>query len=145
MYHGSASDRISNFLSAVKGKNIGVSVLFDPDTRVWADNTEELATLPSIPSREELLHRVAEFKSSLSIGAEAIRQIEQDTTDQTESPAWYSARRYRLTASSFGKVVHRLPSTPPDALVKQLLHPSQFSSTAQTGESSTSQWQYKHT
>ena len=44
IYHGTASDRMLNFLSSAKGKNIGVSVLFDPDTRVWADNTEELYT-----------------------------------------------------------------------------------------------------
>ena len=38
MYRGSASDQMPSFLSSVKGKNLGVSVLFDPDTRVWAQN-----------------------------------------------------------------------------------------------------------
>ena len=42
---------------------------------------------------------------------------------------WFSARRYRLIASMFGKAIERLPSTP-DSLVKQLLHPQQFSSSA---------------
>ena len=130
MYRGSASDQMPSFLSSVKGKNLGVSVLFDPDTRVWATHTEELFTPSCVPSRDELLHRVAEFKSSLNLSAEAISQVEQDTIGQSQSPAWFSARRYRLTASSFGKVVHRLSTTPPDALVKQLLHPHQFSSTA---------------
>ena len=37
------------------------------------------------------------------------------------SPIWFSARRYRLTASVFGRILKRRLNTPPDALVKELL------------------------
>ncbi len=107
------------------------SVLFDKDTRVW---TETGAVGPSetsqMPSRNELLERVTAFKKSLCLSSERIRQMERETTEQSQSSLWYSARRYRLTASVFGKVFQRLPTTPPDSLVKNLLHPQQFKTKA---------------
>ena len=87
--------------------------------------------LPSqLPSRSDLSERVIAFKESLHVSPEKIRQIERETKDQAQSPLWYFARRYRLTASVFGKVYQRLPSTPPDSLVKQILHAQNFSTKA---------------
>ena len=53
-----------------------------------------------------------------------------NTKDQAKSQLWYSARRYRLTASSFGRIFQMLPTTPPHSLVKHLLHPKEFSTKA---------------
>ena len=127
-YHGTAPTRIENFLQSMKGKNLGVSVLLDTSTRVW--DTEAVSSSHCIPSRDELMYRVSEFKSSLQLSPDSIREIEKATVGQHMSSAWYSARRYRITASMFGKVVHRLPSTPPDNLVANLLNPQRFKTPA---------------
>jgi hypothetical protein len=129
-YHGKAQGHLQDFLSKVKGKGLGVSVLFDPEGRVWKLNNEAQATLSDLPSKDVLIRRVAAFKESLKLTAEQIRAIERNTVDQSQSSMWYSARRYRLTASTFGRIFHMLPSTPPDCLVKQLLHPQKFSTKA---------------
>ena len=55
----------------------------------------------------------------------------------TQSSLWHSARCYQLTGSSFGEVFQRLPSTPPDSLMKQLLHPQHFSTRA-------TEWEKQH-
>ena len=129
-YRGKAQGRLPGFLSKVKGKGLGVSVLFDPEGRVWKLDDEAKATLSDLPSKDVLVKRVAAFKESLKLTPERIRAMERSTVDQSQSPIWYSARRYRLTASTFGRIFHMLPSTPPDCLVKQLLHPQNFSTKA---------------
>ena len=106
-----------------------MSILFDKDTQVWTAETGP-SEASQLPSRNELLARVSAFKTSLHLPPEKIRQLERETTDQSQSPLWYAARRYRLTASMFGKVVQRLPSTPTDSLVKKLLHSQQFKTQA---------------
>ena len=132
-HRGTAPDLLQKFITAVKGKGLGVSALFDKDMRVWThDENAAVRTSvePHLPSRNELIERVTAFKESLRLTPEKIREIERETVDQSQSPLWFSARRYRLTASMFGKVLQHLPSTPPDSLVKQLLHPQQFSTSA---------------
>lgn len=134
-YRGTASVLLQSFLTSVKGKGLGVSVLLDEDTRVWAVEGEGGASVdssesPSLPSRDELKERVLAFKKNLHLTPERIRQIERETKHQSQTALWFSARRYRLTASMFGKVYKRLPNTPPDCLVKELLHPLQFSTKA---------------
>lgn len=134
-YRGTAPALLQNFLTSVKGKGFGVSLLLDKDTRVWTDTNEGGTSLqssesPSLPSRDELKERVAAFKECLYMTPEKIRQTERETRHQSRSALWYSVRRYRITASVFGKVYKRLPSTPPDCLVKELLHPQQFSTKA---------------
>ena len=134
-HRGTAPASLQNFLATVKGKGLGVSLLLDKDTRVWTETNEEGASVhssesPSLPSRDDLKERVSAFKECLHVTPEKIRQIERETKDQSRSAFWYSVRRYRITASVFGKVYKRLPSTPPDSLVKELLHPQQFSTKA---------------
>ena len=134
-HRGTAPASLQNFLATVKGKGLGVSLLLDKDTRVWTETNEEGASVhssesPSLPSRDDLKERVPAFKECLHVTPEKIRQIERETKDQSRSAFWYSVRRYRITASVFGKVYKRLPSTPPDSLVKELLHPQQFSTKA---------------
>ena len=59
-----------------------------------------------------------------------MREIEQNTRDQSRTPLWHSVRLYRLSASHFGAIRRRLPTTPPQSLVLQILHPKSFSSPA---------------
>ena len=134
-HRGTAPALLQNFLASVKGRGLGVSLLLDKDTRVWTETSDEGASLdssgyPSLPSQDDLKERVSAFKECLRIKPEKIRQIERDTKDQSRSALWYAVRRYHITASVFGRVYKRLPSTPPDSLVKELLHPKQFSTKA---------------
>ena len=139
-YREMAQTQLQTFLSKAKGKGLGVSMLFDHDCRVWKAG-ETVTTIPGsqsmLPSKETLMERVKSFKESLKLTPEKIREIERSTTDQVRDSLWYSVRRYRLTASMFGRVYHRRPSTPPDSLVKEILHPQQFSSKA-------TEWGKKH-
>lgn len=50
-----------------------------------------------------------------------------EVAEQSESPTWYSVRRYRLTASAFKGFPLR---SRPDSLVKELLHLQQFKTKA---------------
>ena len=59
-----------------------------------------------------------------------LREIEQSTCNQSKNSLWYSVRQYRLTASYFGSVYHRKPTTPPHSLVLQILGLKQFTSDA---------------
>lgn len=132
-YHGTAPQLLKEFLLKVKGKGLGVSLIHDKEVRVWreADIQGPSATAHAeIPSKTELAERVSSFKKSLSLTSEQIRELERNTKEQHESSLWFSARRYRLTASIFGRIYQMLPTTHPDSLVKQLLQSNQFSTKA---------------
>ena len=102
-----------------------MSVLLDKDVQVWQAGDSDC--LPPdghhLPSNSEIKDRVAAFKKTLTLTPEQIRKHERDTLDQRCSSLWYSAQRYRLTASMFGRIILRRPTTPADSLIKQLLHP----------------------
>ena len=68
-----------------------------------------------------------EFKQSLQLPLEI--DIEQHTRNQSHSSLWYSVRRYRLTASYFGQISQRRP-TSAHSLVLRILSTSSFSSPA---------------
>lgn len=109
-YHGTAPRLLKELLKKVQGKGLGVSVLFDEDVRVWKVTTDEQGTHADpdvaavMPTRSELIERVASFKKTLQLTAQQIRELERNTRDQSKSQLWYTARRYRLTASSFGRI-----------------------------------------
>jgi len=81
-----------------------------------------------LPSNAKLIERVKKFKSTLTVTPERIRQIEE-TIDQDQSSLWYAVRRYRLTASMFGRIYQMRSSTVPDSFIKQLLISNQELST----------------
>ena len=62
--------------------------------------------------------------------SDRIRDIEQHTRNQSHTSLWYEARRYRLTASFFGLVSRRRPSTSPHSLVLSILQYKSFESAA---------------
>ena len=130
-YRGSAPEKLKEFVKTVKGKGLGISVLFDEDFRCKsADTTPVASGQLSVPTRQELMEKVARFKELLCVTPDKIREIDRNTREQHKSPLWFSARRFRLTASVFGRILRLLPSTPPDSLVKTLLHPKQVSTPA---------------
>ena len=121
---GTANAKLGTFLDKVRGRGLGVSLLFDPSTRVWTKESSTPITLPDLPSRQQLEQTVREFKSSLHVSEQKAREI--TTREQQHSPEWYSVWRYHLTASIFGEIYHRKPDTRQDALVLRLLKPRQF-------------------
>ena len=110
-----SSDRVPTLLQDVKGKGLCVSLLLDASVRV--DVPEETTVL----TKTELLEKVINFKKQLEVSEEEVRRIEIATRGQSKSPQWFEARRFRLTASLFGRVKQLKPSTPPDNLVLTIL------------------------
>ena len=126
---GKTKDRLVTFLKDVQGQGLGVSLLFDEKCRCWSSSAETPAS-PVLPTKNELQERVKELKKSLQVTPQQVRDIEQSTRDQSKNSLWFSVRQYRLTASNFGTVYHRLPTTPPQSLVLQIIKGSNFSSAA---------------
>ena len=124
---GQATTNLATFMEKVKGRNLGVSLLLDPSTQVW---TEETAEAPTIISTDKLVKSVAAFKESLKLPTAELRRIEQETRDQSRSSLWFSQRKYRITASFFGEIFKRLPSTPPHHLVLRIIDPKPFNCAA---------------
>ena len=79
---GQATANLATFMQKVKGRNLGVSLLLDPSTRVW---TEETTETPAIVSTEQLLRSMAAFKESLKLPTSELRRVEKETCDQSRS------------------------------------------------------------
>ena len=126
---GKSKELLNTFLSKVRGQGLGVSLLFDEDCRCWSTEVEKPLT-PVLPTKKKVRERVEEFKKSLQMQPYQLREIEQSTRDQSKSPLWHSVRRYRITASYFGSIFRRKPTTPPESLVLQILGAKPFTSAA---------------
>lgn len=130
-YRNTAQDQLTEMLSKIRGKGLCVSLMLDPACQYWQESSSAEKQLPpELPSKVELQERVQEFKKSLIIPAQKLREIEQTTRDQSLSTLWHSIRRYRITASYFGEVRRRLPTTPPQSLVLRMLGARQFKTPA---------------
>ena len=96
-YRGTASSHLTDFLGKVRGKGLGVSLLFDSSTQHWTvdepSSDNQLPNLPSnLPSHHNLLNAIEEFKKSLHVSEEEARKIERETTKQRFSTLWYTVR-----------------------------------------------------
>lgn len=127
-FRGHARERLPELLEKIRGEQLCVSLLFDETFRFW--DSSPSGTTPTPPDDATLRRTVEEFKASLNVSEQVIRKIENDTRQQRNSPLWYSVRRYRITASVFGNILRRKPSTPPDSLVLSILQPRVFTSAA---------------
>ena len=119
-FRGSASQGLPELLQKVKGEQLCVSLLFDPQFQA------EEVTSPSshnIPDMSNLKDTILNFKETLSITPERSREIERSTREQRNSDLWFSMRRYRITSSLFGAVLSRKADTPPDSLVLRIIQP----------------------
>lgn len=86
-------------------------------------NSQLLCTFYSfhLPSIGDIKSACECVKNSLEISPEEIKQIDQQTVEQSLSDKWYAVRRHRLTASVFHSVICRREKTDPKALLKSLL------------------------
>lgn len=126
---GKAKDHLNVFFGKVRGQGLGVSLLLDEECRCWSGNTEQQVS-PALPTKQELQKRVEEFKKSLFMSPQKIREIEQSTRDQSQSTLWHSVRHYRLTASYFGRIFRLKETTSPESIVLQILGTKRFTSDA---------------
>ena len=123
---GQAPTNLDTFMQKVKGRNLGVSLLLDPSTQVWTEETRET---PAAVSVKQLRKNVAAFKDSLKLPTAKLRGL-KETRDQSRSSLWFSVCRYRITASYFGEIFKRLPTTPLHHLVLHIIDPKPFNCTA---------------
>lgn len=77
-------------------------------------------------SPDELQRLCTEYKQDLTVSQQEAQRIEEETRQQSEDPTgmWMRLRRSRLTASNFGVICKRRPTTPVAALIKNLLYKS---------------------
>ena len=139
-YRNTATSLLPALLDEVRGESLGVSLLFDP---LYCHETVP-ASGTRVPGTLKLKETVEAFKDSLRLSSEKLRDIKQNTREQQKSPLWFSVRRYRITASHFGNILHRKSTTPPDVLVASILRPCSFFSVATDWENKTSPWQYRN-
>ena len=125
-YWGTAPSLLPALLDDVSGESLGISLLFDSR---YCQKTLPF-TDTKIPAVSAIKTSVEAFKGSLKMSAEKLREIEQNTREQRDSPLWFSVRRYRITASRFGEIFRRRINTPPDRLVLSILEPRSISSVA---------------
>ena len=123
---GIAPSLLPALLDSVHGESLGISVLFDK--RYCHEQLP--VTDAGVPGTSLLKQTVAAFKDSLKLSPSKVREIEQNTREQKQSPLWFSVRRYRITASRFGEILRRKHDTTPDALVLSILQPRSFTSAA---------------
>ena len=128
-FRGTACDRLPSLLEKIRGEHLCVSLLFDEHYRHWDSSTPSESD-PVLPDVRALRETVEALKTSLAMSEEAIRKLERDTKQQRNSTLWHDVRRYRVTASLFGAVLHRKSDTPPNSLVLRILQPKQFKSAA---------------
>ena len=131
-YRSTASLNLPDLLDKIRGEQLCISLLLDPsfchDYETSSSETTQLA--PVLPYVSNLKETILAFKTSLSVTEDEIREIEQSTREQRNSTMWFLARRFRLTSSLFGAVLHRKPSTPPDALVMRIIQSRNIRSAA---------------
>ena len=125
---GNVKQLLGTLLENVSGESFGVSLLFDEQ----CCQPNLLSSDTSVPSTPDIKETVQAFKQSLQMTPAQLRHVEQCTREQRYSSEWFSVRRYRITASHFGEILHRRRDTPPDRLVLSILMPRKFSSPATT-------------
>ena len=108
-------DKKSKNTKKFLGKGLGVSLLMDPSTRYWSENTQPALLPPELPSEGQLERTIIEFMQFLTVTMQQAREIECETRSQCHCPKWFAARRYRITASNFELIYRRKPDTAPDA------------------------------
>ena len=70
------------------------------------------------------------YQREVVLSAERKDYVELNTRQQADDSLWHQQRRLRVTASNFGKVAKRRPTTPVGNLVRSLLYGKSFSTEA---------------
>lgn len=114
---------LPGFLKSVQSESLGISILLDPQ---HCHVPTPASGIPNLPSVSEIKDTVTAFKETLKMLTAKLNEIENATRNQRYSELWHSVRCYRITASRFGNILHRKPTTPPDVLVLSILQPHTF-------------------
>ena len=128
-FRGSTQSRLPKLLKQLKGEQLCISLLLDPQYQVKPSQQPSAHNVPDAPQLKET---IAAFRKSLERTCDQAREIERSTRDQRNCPLWFNVRRHRITASFFGSVVSRKTTTPPDSLVMRIIQPKLFSTPATT-------------
>ena len=129
-FRGLAANRIQELLDKVRGEQLGISLLLDPNYRQRSVESVQEPSSHCIPTKASLMETIAAFKRSLQISDDKAREIERNTREQRLSSLWFSVRQYRITSSLFGNILTRRATTPPDSLVLHIIQSKSFSTAA---------------
>ncbi|KAL4105323.1 hypothetical protein QTP88_020571 [Uroleucon formosanum] len=84
----------------------------------------ECAELEISPEEQET--KRSTVLNSLKLSSQEIVELERNTIDQGKSETWHTERKYRLTASNFGRVCKLRKTTPRANTVKYVLYGIQY-------------------
>ena len=123
---GTANERLPELLDKLRRKGLSISLSLDSKSRCWILEVHNDAVHLELPKTSK--GELQSLKKCLKQSPEKCREIEFKTREQANSPLWYSACRYRLTAAYFGAIRQRCPTTSPHSLVLNILGMTMFSS-----------------
>ena len=115
-YKGTANDGLDILMQSMREMKLtsGLSVLLDPSCRSEKDRG-------MVFSDAEIFQKVEAPKLQMSMTPDERDLTEASTRGQSLNEEWHKAREHRITASVFGDIVSRKPSTKPDALVTRII------------------------
>lgn len=119
--------RLPDLLQKVKGEQLCISLLFDPQFQYEPSHQPSDQSVPDV---SQLKEAITAFKRTLELTADKSREIERDTREQRNSPLWFAVRSHRITASFFGSILTRKCDTSPDSLVLRIIQPRNISTPA---------------
>lgn len=117
-------------LEKLRDEGLCVSLLLDCKTCSLDEGETSASSTPHLPSNSDLQSTVEAFIKSLEVSEEEARSTERKTVQQTDSPLWFSVRKYRITASMFGDVMRLKDTTHPHNLVLKIIQDKHFTSVA---------------
>ena len=98
-----------------------MSLLFDKKCCHWNEVDDQhhidQRSTHNVPAHDILQTTMTAFKEMQCIREAEAKEIELVTRDQRQCSLWFSARRNKITASNFGRVLSLRKETPPDSLV----------------------------
>jgi len=71
-------------------------------------------------NEKQFIKTCSDFIDNLSITENEVNEIETLTRGQSENTAWFNYRCGRVTASKFGEIKNRRPTTAPDRLLREI-------------------------
>ncbi|KAF2890976.1 hypothetical protein ILUMI_15197 [Ignelater luminosus] len=106
-------------LYSIRDSDIKQSAKTNKNDLHYGPNAQD--ALPDLPE-EEFKSNMAKKLAELTKEAGNSVEIERQTIGQHVNPLWLNIRRDRLTASNFGTIYRRRPSTSCHAIVQKLLY-----------------------